>query len=488
MQLKAKLIECLPLQTGTSKNGEWKKDKDENEIGKELLISKATGYISYVRGENPYTFPFRVYPDRFAIDNTFKNLEEYPNYQLNGRRIPNNRKIEKLSIYLNVIGEYQQMGYNYIIDRLRRRGENIKTTRKGVERRIASFASLKSFGYTDLQIPIEALNIIYPYPGLEELVKRIEPIKYIEDDDADGEDYDADDLKTDISPTIGKPEKDIVEEIDTVMSIGPQLVTTINTDINPLVPEVLSLENDIKKNDIKKNDIKKNDIKIINKSLELSGFSPGYSSVFSPDSLDDNYTIKEIQKSNPKTILQTKSNPKSNPKTILQTKSNPKSNPKTILQTPISSFSSSLVPKNNVSGLHIIEGDTKSQYPSEKNSIKEYSMSTISNKRELNGGADSASDEMLYIDPKELTGGQGLKRTMDFIDTKTPSVKGNFEYKKGIPHIFDNNEIGKYSTKIKNICDSIYNKKTGIVSDGIILIYSAYIDGGVIPMSLDEVS
>jgi hypothetical protein len=25
MQLKAKLIECLPLQTGTSKNGEWKK-------------------------------------------------------------------------------------------------------------------------------------------------------------------------------------------------------------------------------------------------------------------------------------------------------------------------------------------------------------------------------------------------------------------------------------------------------------------------------
>tara|TARA_R110001592_G_scaffold295677_2_gene565925 strand:+ start:835 stop:1185 length:351 start_codon:yes stop_codon:yes gene_type:complete len=25
MQLKAKLIECLPIQTGTSKNGEWKK-------------------------------------------------------------------------------------------------------------------------------------------------------------------------------------------------------------------------------------------------------------------------------------------------------------------------------------------------------------------------------------------------------------------------------------------------------------------------------
>jgi hypothetical protein len=52
------------------KNGEWQKDKEGNEIGKEMLIRKATGYISYIRGENPYTFPFRVYPDRFAPKNT----------------------------------------------------------------------------------------------------------------------------------------------------------------------------------------------------------------------------------------------------------------------------------------------------------------------------------------------------------------------------------------------------------------------------------
>lgn len=83
-----------------------------------------------------------------------------------------------------------------------------------------------------------------------------------------------------------------------------------------------------------------------------------------------------------------------------------------------------------------------------------------------------------------MTGGQGLKRVMDFIDTKTPAVKGHFEYRRGIPHIFNNDEIGKYSSKIKNICDSIYNKKTGEVSDGIILIYSSYIDAGIIPMAL----
>jgi len=48
------------------KNGEFKKSADgREEVGKELLIHKATGYISYVRGENPYTFPFRIYPALF---------------------------------------------------------------------------------------------------------------------------------------------------------------------------------------------------------------------------------------------------------------------------------------------------------------------------------------------------------------------------------------------------------------------------------------
>ena len=69
------------------KLGGWKQDEDGNEIGKDMLIKKATGYVSYVRGENPYTFPFRVYPDRFSPEHTFKNKEEYPIYQINGKKI-----------------------------------------------------------------------------------------------------------------------------------------------------------------------------------------------------------------------------------------------------------------------------------------------------------------------------------------------------------------------------------------------------------------
>ena len=32
------------------------RDKNGNEIGKELLIQKSIGYVSYVQGENPFTF------------------------------------------------------------------------------------------------------------------------------------------------------------------------------------------------------------------------------------------------------------------------------------------------------------------------------------------------------------------------------------------------------------------------------------------------
>ena len=38
-------------------------DNDEFvEGGKQLLINKLTGYVSYLSGENPFTFPYRIFP------------------------------------------------------------------------------------------------------------------------------------------------------------------------------------------------------------------------------------------------------------------------------------------------------------------------------------------------------------------------------------------------------------------------------------------
>ena len=440
------------------KNGEFKKDKDGNEIGRDMLIRKATGYISYVRGENPYTFPFRVYPNRFAKTNTFNNIEEYPKFQINGRKIPNDKKITKLSLYINTIGEYQQKGYSYIIDRLRSREQVKKVTRTGKERRIASFLSLKSFGYTDLQIPIEALNIIYPYDGLDELVKSIKKLEYIEEEEEDIDD---------ISPQFGHPEKEIVEEIDEIINEGPKIVTSVNSHVKQVNSELESepiITEGIEADEKVFDKVEEPDLTSL-KNMNEKKYSSlkTDSSIF--NSLDDDLELSED-----KEFILKGSKIRSSPEISLESLNS--------LSSKNKSFKDTLIPKEK-HGKHIIEGETESIYPTEKNSIKE-SVYKIGG----NSSSSSSSSEKLYIDPKELTGSQGLKRIMDYVDSKTPAIKGDFEYKKGAPHVFNNDEIGKYSSKIKNVCDYIYNKKKDEVSEGIILIYSSYIDAGIIPMAL----
>jgi hypothetical protein len=462
------------------KNGDWKKDKDGNEIGKEMLIRKATGYVSYVRGENPYTFPFRVYPDRFAPNHIFKTKEEYPKYQINGRKIPNDKKIEKLSLFLTIIGEYQEMGYNYIIDRLRNREETYKMTKKGTQRKVAAFSALQSFGYTDLQIPIEALNIIYPYDGLEELVKQIQPMEYV-----DVEERDIDD----ISPSTGRPDKEVVEEIDDVISNGPQIVSSVVKTQNSELESEPAVTEGIEGDMTLLETVVEPDVSNIDKITKTpSKKKTSSDSIFDIVDEDEELITPVASKKSDKPVnkqSETSVKKVSLGDTSFKGTLKPKKKTSEIIESELT----------DTSGEHIIEGPTKSRLPTEKNPIKESKIfgltevptssntSAISKKK---GGDSSKSDSFkrLYIDPKDLTGSQGLKRIMEYTDTKTPAVKGQFEYKRGVPHVFQQNEIGKYSSKIKNICDYIYNKETGVVSEGIILIYSSYIDAGVIPMAL----
>jgi len=62
------------------KKGNFLLSADGKEIGMELLRRKINGYVSFVKGENPLTFPFRVFPNEFSPDNTFekKNLSTSP--------------------------------------------------------------------------------------------------------------------------------------------------------------------------------------------------------------------------------------------------------------------------------------------------------------------------------------------------------------------------------------------------------------------------
>ena len=138
-------------------NGDFIKSQKRKEDGKDLLKRKLTGYVSYVRGETPYVFPYRLFPKWFS-DKTFQNPEySYPTIQLNGKPIP--EAIQYVNVYLNDCGEYQEKAYNIMIQHI----QNKNTI---------SFANMESFGYTLLQSPLEALNIVYPNPALDQLIEQ----------------------------------------------------------------------------------------------------------------------------------------------------------------------------------------------------------------------------------------------------------------------------------------------------------------------------
>ena len=48
----------------------------KGEVDIETLISKAIGYVSYLRGQNPYTFPYRIWPKTFKKNHSLRAIEE----------------------------------------------------------------------------------------------------------------------------------------------------------------------------------------------------------------------------------------------------------------------------------------------------------------------------------------------------------------------------------------------------------------------------
>ena len=142
--------------------GDYTVNDDGKEIGKELLERKATGYISYVRGENPYTFPYRIWPNEFASSKSLLD-KLYPRRQLNGKEII--KPIEHISLYISSLGEYQGKCYDYIINKLK--GNEL-------EKELTSFEKSESFGHILLQHPLEALNIVYPNSTITDIIDKQE--------------------------------------------------------------------------------------------------------------------------------------------------------------------------------------------------------------------------------------------------------------------------------------------------------------------------
>jgi hypothetical protein len=153
--------------------GDWKPaktlpDGTTTEDGRSLLMRKLTGYISYVRGENPYTFPYRVYPSQFAETEHILLNNRYPSIQLNGSPIDETDAIKYIDIYTTQLtpDSVQYKGYKRILDEMKSKS-NDQYNVAGKLRKMPAFEDMESFGYTTLQLLIESLNIVYPNPILD---------------------------------------------------------------------------------------------------------------------------------------------------------------------------------------------------------------------------------------------------------------------------------------------------------------------------------
>lgn len=124
-------------------------------IGEKLLIQKSRSYVSYIRGENPYSFPFKITPSMFMSKNTMKQYNsDLPKFQISGMEI--DEHINFLDLTVTSISSYQQSLYTAIIDEIR---DSIPDPKYGI-------------GYQLLSLPIQALTITYPFDKFDTTIKR----------------------------------------------------------------------------------------------------------------------------------------------------------------------------------------------------------------------------------------------------------------------------------------------------------------------------
>ena len=104
----------------------FKPNGDLTKKAKEIITQKCKGYISYLRGENPITFPIRILPNDYDDKLMF---DEYPTRDIwdNEYNFKNTYQFQFLKMYYNELDGWQGLIYEKFIDSLND-GENISIT------------------------------------------------------------------------------------------------------------------------------------------------------------------------------------------------------------------------------------------------------------------------------------------------------------------------------------------------------------------------
>ena len=118
-------------------------DEDNNitDEFKKILIKSSSKFISYMRGENPYTFPIRLYPSINKDENLLKP-SQYPKKDMYNNDIESDKQIKYLELIQTQMSPLQNKIYNTIKGK---DDEDIEDLEKA-----------------DLQQRVQVSNIVYP--------------------------------------------------------------------------------------------------------------------------------------------------------------------------------------------------------------------------------------------------------------------------------------------------------------------------------------
>lgn len=126
-------------------------DKKGNisEEGKKILIEVSRGYVSYMRGRNPYTFPARLYPD---INKDKNIISKFPTKDIYGETIAPDNRIKHLKLVESKMSKFQREIYDMLeIDKT---NEDIDINDDEEEEEAVN---------KDVQDKVQLSNITYPH-------------------------------------------------------------------------------------------------------------------------------------------------------------------------------------------------------------------------------------------------------------------------------------------------------------------------------------
>jgi hypothetical protein len=123
------------------------KSGDLTDSGRKTLMRAARGYVSYMRGENPFSFPFRLYP---SINKDVRVISKWPLKDAKGSPISKEERIKYLELVGSNMSDLQKRVY-----------DDIKT-KVDINEDEELDEPVDDASTNDLQNTIQICNITYP--------------------------------------------------------------------------------------------------------------------------------------------------------------------------------------------------------------------------------------------------------------------------------------------------------------------------------------